>query len=208
MPVDPCISPFVISNHLKGAVVIEYLPVWMEFIVLLIVNLAVGAAGFIPSVLVTAVNIQSFGLQGGAVLTFTGEIFGALLGFYLYRFGFSKANPKWLRHPFWQKFQHQSNKRVFSLVILFRLLPFMPSGFVTAGAALTKINAKLFWLASTIGKVPAVILELAAVYGITQVVPTNVQYLLFAAVFIVSIAIWQLDRLKNSKQHKTPPSTD
>ena len=156
----------------------------------------------------TAVNIQSFGLYGGAALTFIGEIFGALLGFYLYRFGFSKANPKWLRHPFWQKFQHQSAKRVFSLVILLRLLPFMPSGFVTAGAALTKISGKLFWAASTIGKIPAVILELAAVYGFIQVVPASVQYILFATILIVSIVFWQVGRLKTAKQKKIPQSVD
>lgn len=171
----------------------------------MIVNLAVGAAGFVPSFLVTAVNIQSFGIYGGGALTFAGEIFGALLGFYLYRYGFSKANPKWLRHPYWQKFRHQSDKRVFSLVILLRLLPFMPSGFVTVGAALTTISAKLFWIASTIGKVPAVMLELAAVYGFTQVVPTNVQYILFGTVLAVSLVLWQLERLK---QKKAPQSID
>lgn len=195
--------------HEKEAALIESISisisVWIEFIVLLIVNLGVGAVGFIPSVLVTAINIQSFGLYGGAALTFSGEIFGALLGFYLYRFGFSKANPKWLHHPYWQKFRNQSDKRVFGLVILLRLLPFMPSGLVTAGAALTTISAKLFWIASTIGKVPAVMLELAAVYGFTQVVPTHVQYFLFGTVLAVSLILWQLERLK---QKKPPQSTD
>ncbi|MBT2570842.1 VTT domain-containing protein [Planococcus sp. ISL-110] len=199
---------FLDSYHKKEAALIGFIPASIEFIVLLIVNLAVGAAGFIPSVLVTAVNIQSFGLYGGAALTFIGEIFGALLGFYLYRFGFSKANPKWLRHPFWQKFQHQSPKRVFSLVILLRLLPFMPSGLVTAGAALTKISGKRFWTASTLGKIPAVLLELTAVYGFTQVFPTSVQYIVFATVLMVSIVFWQLDRLKTAKQKKTPQSAD
>lgn len=177
----------------------------MEFLVLLVVNLAVGAVGFIPSVLVTVVNIQSFGLCGGAVLTFSGEIIGALFGFYLYRFGFSKADPKWLRHPFWQKFQDQPTTRVFSLVILLRLLPFMPSGFVTAGAALTNISGKLFFTASTIGKIPAVLLELAAVYGLTQAVPATIQYLLFGAVLAVSLTIFFIN---SSKRKKNPQSTD
>ena len=176
----------------------------LEFLFLLFINLAVGAVGFIPSVLVTVVNIQSFGLYGGAALTFTGEILGALLGFYLYRIGFSKADPKWLRHPFWKKFQNQSTNRVFSLVILLRLLPFMPSGFVTAGAALTSISGTLFFTASSIGKIPAVLLELAAVYGFTQIVPATIQYILFGAVLAVSLAIF----FKSSKQKKSPQSVD
>lgn len=176
----------------------------VEFLVLLIINLAVGAIGFIPSVLVTAVNLQSFGLYGGAALTFSGEIIGALLGFYLYRIGFSKADPKWLRHPFWQKFQNQSTTRVFSLVILLRLLPFMPSGFVTAGAALTSISGRLFFAASTIGKIPAVVLELAAVYGFTQAVPITIQYILFGVVLVVSIVAFFI----SSKRKKSPQSAD
>lgn len=183
--------------------IIASLIVSVEFLVLLAVNIAVGAVGFIPSVLVTALNIQSYGLYAAAALTFTGEIIGAILGFYLYRFGFSKANPKWLHHPFWQKFQQQSAKRVFTLVILLRLLPFMPSGFVTAGAALTKISGKLFLIASTIGKVPAVLLELAAVYGIIQIVPISIQFLLFSAVLIVCVVL-----LLKTKQAKTPQSAD
>ncbi|EGA90432.1 hypothetical protein GPDM_05376 [Planococcus donghaensis MPA1U2] len=167
------------------------------------INLAVGALGFIPSVLITAVNIQSFGLYGGAFLTFVGEIVGALLGFYLYRYGFSKVDPKWMRHRFWLKLQQQSPKQVFGMVVLLRLLPFMPSGLVTAGAALTPISGKLFWLGSTIGKVPAVMLELAAVYGITQLAPKSVQYALFGFVLFVSLVLW----LKSKKQ-KNPPSMD
>lgn len=192
----------------QEAALIESLPASMELLILLMVNLAVGAVGFIPSFLMTAANIQSFGLYGGAALTFTGEIFGALLGFYLYRFGFSKADPKWLHSPFWQKFQHQSPKRVFSLVILLRLLPFMPSGFVTAGAALTTISGRLFWIASTIGKIPAVLLELAAVYGFTRVVPAHVQVILFIIVLAVSIIIWQLDRIKKAKEKNPPHSAE
>lgn len=186
------------------ATFIDNLLMIFEYLFLLIVNLAVGAVGFIPSVLITAVNIQSYGLYGGAILTFTGEIVGALIGFYLYRFGFSKADPKWMRHRFWQKFQQQSTKQVYSMVILLRLLPFMPSGLVTAGAALTQISGKAFWFASTIGKIPAVILELAAVYGVTQIAPKNVQYALFGLVLLVSIVLW----LKSIKQKKPLQSAD
>ncbi|MGE6370050.1 TVP38/TMEM64 family protein [Planococcus kocurii] len=182
----------------------EILLTLVKTVILLIANIVVGAVGFIPSALMTAINIQSLGLYGGATLTFAGEIFGALFGFYLYRFGFSKADPKWLIHPFWQKFQRQTTKQVFSLVILLRLLPFMPSGFVTAGAALTTINGKKFWVASTIGKIPAVIMELAVVYGLIQVVPKSVQYLLFGALLTVSVIIWLL----TTKQKKAHQSTN
>ena len=186
------------------AMLIVSLYLGIEIFFLLLINIAVGAVGFIPSVLITAVNIQSFGLYGGAILTFSGEIIGALLGFYLYRFGFSKIKPNWKRHRIWQKLQQQSIKQVFSMVIILRLLPFMPSGLVTAGAALTPISGKLFWLASTIGKVPAVLLELAAVYGVTQLAPKSIQYALFCIVITGSLVLWR----KSIKQKKTLQSYD
>lgn len=187
-----------------GGAVIDSFLLALEFLVLLLANFVVGAVGFIPSILITAVNIDSFGLYIGAALTFSGEIFGAWIGFYLYRYGFAKADPKWLRHPFWQRFTCQSTKRIFILVILLRLLPFMPSGFVTAGAALTAISGKHFWIASTIGKIPAVILELAVVYGVIQTVPKNIQVMLFGAILAVSAIAW----LKSAKQKKSLQSND
>lgn len=189
--------------RIGGAVIVFFL-LALEFLVLLLANLVVGAVGFIPSILITAVNIDSFGLYSGSALTFSGEIFGAWIGFYLYRYGFAKADPEWLRHTFWQRFTCQSTKRVFILVILLRLLPFMPSGFVTAGAALTTISGKHFWIASTIGKIPAVILELAVVYGVIQTVPKNIQVMLFGAILAVSAIAW----LTSTKQKKSLQSSD
>lgn len=48
----------------------------------------------------TKININSLGLIVGFILTFTGEILGAFIGFYLYRWGFSKVHSKWFNHTF------------------------------------------------------------------------------------------------------------
>lgn len=176
----------------------------IQFIGLLLANLAVGAVGFIPSVIITSVNFNVFELLPGIVLSVSGEIFGALLGFYLYRWGFSKADPKWFRHRFWQALQSQSNKRVFLMIIGLRLIPFVPSGLVTAGAALTPISARLFMIASTIGKIPAVSLEIAVVYGFTQTVPILYQSILLGLVGVVSIGLWLRSRKKSA--HQKAPS--
>lgn len=175
-----------------------------EWICLLLVNIAVGAIGLIPSALLTAVNLHAFGLYGGAGLTIVGEILGAVLGFYLYRYGFSKTNPNWLQHRFWKKFQQRSPKQVVSLVIGLRLLPFMPSGLVTAGASLTQISGKAFSMASTIGKLPAVAFELLAVYGIILWVPRSIQMSLFGIFLLMAVLSWVL----STKTKKIPQSID
>lgn len=186
-------------KSLRRPLMTEIFITLLEFLLLLAANILTGALGFIPSFVMTAVNIRSFGLQGGAALTLLGEIFGALAGFHLYRFGFSKAASSWQRHRFWNFWHGQPDSRVFKAVILMRLVPFVPSGLVTAGAALTNIRAWPFMAASTIGKVPAVFLELAAVYGFVQVAPPVLQYAAFCAVLIFIAWTWHKRRLETSE---------
>jgi uncharacterized membrane protein YdjX (TVP38/TMEM64 family) len=171
-----------------------------EFLLLLLVNMAIGAFGFIPSFFVTAININLFGLAAGTFLSLSGEIFGAILGFYLYRFGFSKMNPVWRSRRFWQALQSQTPKRVFWSVVLFRLIPFVPSGLVTAGAALTAISVWRFAVSSTIGKIPAVFLEIAAAYGYTQSLSTQFQSGVLAGVAAICFTLWLIRKRKSGPQ--------
>jgi uncharacterized membrane protein YdjX (TVP38/TMEM64 family) len=50
-----------------------------------------------------------------------------------------------------------------------RLLPFVPSGLVTFAAAVGKVRLFLFLVASSLGKIPALLIEAYAVYQVTQV---------------------------------------
>lgn len=161
-------------------------------------NIGLGAVGFFPSVLLTALNINVFGVALGTALSLSGEIFGAIAGFYLYRFGFSKIDPGWLKKPFWLYIQRSSVSHVFWAVISLRLIPFVPSGLVTAGAALTPIPGPLFMIASTIGKIPAVFIEVAVVYGVINTVPPSYQFGLALVILLVSVLIWNKNRRKKS----------
>lgn len=116
-----------------------------EFGLLLIANIAIGAFGFIPSILITPVNLDRFGLAGGSALSVSGEIIGALFGFWLYRYGSKHIPSTWQQQRWFRFFLRQKNATVFWAVIALRLLPFAPSGAVTAGAALTRISAPAFF---------------------------------------------------------------
>ncbi|PZX07310.1 putative membrane protein YdjX (TVP38/TMEM64 family) [Psychrobacillus insolitus] len=178
---------------------IQFIPVLStasEFILLLLLNLAIGAIGFIPSFFITALNIDSLGLLLGSILTFTGEILGALIGFHLYRFGFSKIRPEWLNHSIFIKIKNSSPIHVFALIILLRIIPFVPSGIVTAGATFTSISGGRFMIASSIGKIPAVILEVAIVFGVLQKFPTNFLYGFLVLFILVSILFWIKKKMK------------
>ena len=175
---------------------ITLLNIVLKLVFLLILNLGVGAFGFVPSFFITAININNLGLVLGAVFTFIGEIFGALIGFHLYRWGFSKIRPKWLNNSFFKAMRKSSSTKVFILIILFRVLPFVPSGLVTGGASLTTISNVRFMIASSIGKIPAVIFEVGVVFGILQKVSMNYMYIFFILLLILITPIW----IKNKKK--------
>ncbi|MEI4770624.1 VTT domain-containing protein [Psychrobacillus sp. FJAT-51614] len=162
----------------------------LKFLLLLLLNLGIGAIGFVPSLFVTAINIDALGLIWGSILTFTGEILGALFGFHLYRWGFSKVRQDWFNHSIFNVIKNSSPMKVFTLIILFRIIPFVPSGLVTAGASLTSISGWFFMVASTLGKIPAVVIEIAIVFGIVKNVPTTYLYGFMVLFLIIITPFW------------------
>ncbi|MEK4486267.1 VTT domain-containing protein [Psychrobacillus sp. FSL H8-0484] len=177
---------------------IPLLGIALKFILLLILNLGIGAIGFVPSFFITAINIDSLGLILGSILTFIGEILGALIGFHLYRWGFSKIRTGWINHSIFKAIQKSSPLYTFILIILFRILPFVPSGLVTAGASLTSISAWRFMVASSIGKIPAVIIEVAVVFGVLQKFPMNYLYVFVAFLIIILMLLHMKKKMKIS----------
>ncbi|MFP8782438.1 TVP38/TMEM64 family protein [Planococcus plakortidis] len=154
----------------------ELMARFLEFCMLLLGNIAIGALGIIPSIFITPVNLDRFGLVGGSILSISGEIIGALFGFWLYRYGTKHIPAAWQQHRWFRFFLRQKKTTVFWAIIAFRLLPFAPSGAVTAGAALTTISAPAFFSASSLGKLPAVSIEIAVAFGLTLWMPRPVLY--------------------------------
>lgn len=133
----------------------------------ILLNICISLFGFIPSVFLTVINLKFFGLAGGFSISLIGEALGALVAFWLYRLGFRKIVEKKVPHPKIQKLLHVKGKEAFLLIFSLRLIPFIPSSLVTLYAALGKVSWGWFAFASTIGKVPALLME---VYSVKEVV--------------------------------------
>ena len=135
----------------------------------LFVSILVAILGLLPSVFVTAANILFFGLWEGIALSFAGEAIGALIAFLLYRKGFKKGLGTSLhRHPRLAQLIEAEETKARGLVFSLRLLPFVPSGLVTFAAAIGNISAAGFFIASSLGKIPALLLEGFSVYEVTR----------------------------------------
>jgi uncharacterized membrane protein YdjX (TVP38/TMEM64 family) len=141
----------------------------IALIISLLISIIIAILGVIPSFFITAANILFFGFWQGTIISFLGEALGAGVSFILYRKGFKKASEHNLaKFPRVAAMINAEGKKAFYLVMALRLFPFVPSGLITFGAALGKISFTSFLIASSIGKVPALLLEAYSVYQISK----------------------------------------
>lgn len=138
-------------------------------VISLLLSVVVAVLGLIPSVFITAANILFFGFWEGTAISFAGEALGAGVSFLLYRKGFKKTTQKRLqRFSKVQQLVNAEGKQAFWLVLSLRLLPFVPSGLVTFAAAIGRMRFWNFLVASSTGKIPALLIEAYSVYQVTQ----------------------------------------
>lgn len=141
---------------------------WLAAIVSIILNIVVAISGVLPSAFITAGTVGVLGFQTGLVILIFGEAAGAMISFLLYRKGVHTFFPKVqkIKLPLLQRLQNTEGAEAFLLVILLRLLPFVPSGIVTLTAAISKMKFLPFSIASTAGKIPALFIEAYSVYHV------------------------------------------
>lgn len=139
--------------------------VWIS----LILNVIISILGFIPSVFITAANINFFGFGHGLLISILGEALGAIISFGLYRTGITKVKDKIsLSNKYLGKLQNTTGMEAFWLILILRIFPFAPSGLVTLASAYSRVGLLNFSVASTLGKIPALGIEAYSIYQIIE----------------------------------------
>jgi uncharacterized membrane protein YdjX (TVP38/TMEM64 family) len=138
-------------------------------VISILLNVIIAILGVVPSVFLTAANILFFGFWYGTLLSFIGEAVGAAVSFVLYRKGFKKVSRQKLKgYPQVVKLLEAKGREAFILIFSLRLVPFVPSGLVTFAGAIGAVSASIFVISSSIGKLPALLLEAYSVYNVTE----------------------------------------
>jgi uncharacterized membrane protein YdjX (TVP38/TMEM64 family) len=133
----------------------------------IIINIVISILGVVPSFFITAANISFFGFGNGLLISIMGEALGAILSFYLYRKGIRKVKTKvTINNKLLMKLEETDGFEAFILVMALRVFPFIPSGVVTLISAGSKVGILNFSIASTLGKIPALLIE---AYSIQQI---------------------------------------
>lgn len=161
----------------------------------LLISILIAIMGLVPSIFITAANILFFGLWEGMLISFAGEAVGALCAFMLYRKGFKNGLSAGLhRFPKVQRLLHADQKESFSLIFSLRLLPFVPSGLITFAAAIGNVSVVNFLIASSLGKIPALLIEGFSVYQLTRFGTVGKILLVVTGILIVLFVLRSLKK--------------
>ncbi|KSU83970.1 hypothetical protein AS180_21180 [Priestia veravalensis] len=151
-----------------------------------LISIVVSILGFIPSTFVTAINLKIFGLWEGTIISFLGEVIEAIISFVLYRKGFNRiVEQKVSKYPKVQQLLHVTGKEAFLMVFSLRLMPFVPSSIVTFLSAVGKMSPFHFFMASTLGKIPALAIEVYSTYQIVTWTKQGKFLLLCISIFLL-----------------------
>ena len=154
----------------------------------LLISIMVAVLGIIPSVFITAANILFFGFWPGTLISLGGEAGGAIIAFLLYRYGCKKVSQNSLaKYPRVHKLVDSSGKDAFVMILALRLIPFVPSGLVTFAAAIGKVSPPVFFVASTSGKIPSLLIE---AYSVAQIAEFTWQGKLLLVFTAVGLLVW------------------
>lgn len=123
----------------------------------LIIVMMLALFPVIPFVLMAGINILVYGWIGGFLLSLGGSLLGASLGFWLARtLGQAWAQPKVSKLGKWGSLLKGNS---FSVVLLSRLIPVLPSAAVNYASGLSLMTFPSFLLATLLGKFPMIIWE-------------------------------------------------
>jgi len=156
----------------------------------IVFNVIIAVLGLLPSVFITTANVLFFGVFEGFLISVLGEAIGAIVSFKIYRLGFKKISSKLIEKNKKVKAIVDADKKdLFQLIFLFRIFPYMPSGIVTYAAAIGNVSTLVFSIASTLGKIPALIIEVLVSVAIIEVAQSQELNILITIGSIVLIVL-------------------
>ncbi|MDR7000660.1 TVP38/TMEM64 family protein [Neobacillus niacini] len=100
-----------------------------------------------------------FGTGQGMVISLVGAMAGTMVFFFITRYGFRDyAQEKLLKYPKVQEYEAFLNRNSFLAILACRLVPIIPAPVVNIICGLSKVSWPIFFTASTIGKIPNILL--------------------------------------------------
>ena len=156
-------------------------------------TLFVNALGFPPAIIFSTANTLIFGIFWGIVISVAAETVGVTISFLLLRFFFRDTAEKVIsKSKFLSSMDKYSSEKGFVVMLIARMVPYLPSGLLNAVGALSALSLRDYFLASLVGKFPSTGIE--AIIGHDAILqeedPTRIIVVVIFAVVLVGWAYW------------------
>lgn len=173
----------------------EYIKSYGELAVVFsfLLTLFVNALGFPPAIIFSTANTLIFGIFWGIVISVAAETVGVTISFLLLRFFFRDTAQKLIKKSkFLSSVDKYSSKKGFVVMLIARMVPYIPSGVLNAVGALSSLSLRDYVLSAFIGKFPSTGIE--AIIGhdaITQQEDsTRMIVVIILAIILIVGAFW------------------
>jgi len=139
----------------------------IAILISILINVLINISGILPSIFITGANVIVFGIYGGFLVSWAGEVIGAVISLILYRWGIKTAAKLPTDQLKLSEFINNLPrvKQIYFLAVL-RVAPFIPSGLINLLGAVTSVSVADFLIATAIGKIPSLALEAAFSYNL------------------------------------------
>lgn len=142
-----------------------------------------------------------YGLFWGVMISWIGEVIGAVFMFIFARYFFRKMLEKWIcKSKYLKQVDDYSAENGFKALLIARLLPLAPSGIITAVAAISRIGFKEFFLATLIGKLPPVVFKVMIGHDLVFAGENMTRLIVIVGlVILIYVGLWWHKRNKGQK---------
>lgn len=165
----------------------------MAIVFSFLLTLFVNALGFPPAIIFSTANTLIFGIFWGITLSVVAETIGVTISFLLLRFFFRDSAAKIIsKSKFLSSIDHYSSEKGFVVMLIARMVPYLPSGVLNAVGALSALSLSDYFLASLAGKFPSTGIE--AIIGHDTITheedPTRIIVVVILAILLIIGAWW------------------
>ncbi len=152
----------------------------------------VNAIGFPPAIIFSTANTLIFGIVPGIILSVVAETVGVTISFILLRFFFRSSAKKIIaKSKSLRSIDKYSSKKGFMVMLIARMVPYVPSGLLNAAGALSAISLVDYFLASLVGKFPSTGIE--AIIGHDAILhEEGFLRIIVMVIFAIALVVWAL----------------